>query len=123
MTTNIDRAARAVWEASRGVGAPLSVIASDHIAAALADATPPLLMPALPEPDIDGLWRTEHEKTRSYVRIGSVYEDNDRIVVSDYEGSRRTSMYLTLEEARDMAYTLLAAADYAEEHTDTEENS
>ena len=83
-------------------------------AAALADATPPLLMPDLPKPDHNGRWWTKRGQSHRYVRTGSIYSDNDRVVVSDGEGSRHTSMCLTTEEAIDLAYALLAAADHTE---------
>lgn len=104
MTTNIDRAARAVWEASRGVGEPLSGIASYHIAAALADATPPLLMPDLPEP-------AEEEALIYFGDDPNTYAFPDGRVMTIHGDSW---CYATAEELRARAYTLLAAANYAE---------
>lgn len=114
MTTNIDRAARAVWEASRGVGEPLSVIASDHIAAALADATPPLLMPDLPEPTN---WTQEH-----YSNLPTWFDLDVTVkkgAVEFHHGGYTTGEndeIYSPASARDLAYALLAAANYAEKN-------
>ena len=106
--TNIDRAALTVWEASRGAGEPLSGIASYYTAAALADAAPPLLLPdLLPEPDeccevdIDPLLVRIDTATRNVC-----LEDPD-----PYEGR---AIYMTPDEARGVALSLIAAADDAE---------
>lgn len=108
MTTNIERAARTVWEASRGVGEPLSAIASDHIAAVLADATRPLLMPDLPEPT---RWK-QNEEPKWDVCDTTVspagYEG--RVIVEDFDDQWEASA----GDVRALAYAMLAAANYAE---------
>lgn len=106
MTTNIYRAARTVWWASRGAGEPLSAITSDYIAAALADATPTLLMPDLPEPvEKDGLiYFGDKDDTYAFPdgRVMTIHGDSWG--------------YATAEELRARAYNLLAAANYAEKN-------
>lgn len=106
MTTNIERAARMVWEASRGVGEPLSAIASDHIAAALADTTPPLLMPDLPEKERDGRWKVAHK----HLPISHTSTAGTQVTIRTSGGWWHTDW----DEARSLGLALLAAADYAE---------
>lgn len=106
MTTNINSAANTVWEASRGVGEPLSAIASEYIAAAFAKATPTLLMPDLPEP-------AEEE--------GLIYFGDDPNTYAFPDGRVMTIngdswCYATAEELRARAYNFLAAANYAEKN-------
>lgn len=98
--TNTERAARTVWEASRGVGEPLSAIASDHIAAALADAG--LLMPDLPEPVADEVGELEWGGIARWEPDGSLQ------VTDDLYGET-SPHYL-----RATALAMLAAANYAE---------
>ena len=72
------------------------------------------LMPDLPDPNDNGYWWLEHGRSYDHVRLGSIYEDNDRVIVSGNEGPHHISMALTRDEARGLALALLAAADYAE---------
>ena len=110
MTTNIDRAALTVWEASRGVGEPLSGIASYHIAAVLADATPSLLLPDLPEPT---RWK-QHKEPEWDACDTTVFPAGyeGRVVVEEGAGSWEA----TAVDIRALALAMLAAAKYAEEN-------
>ena len=105
--TNIDRAARMVWDASRAAGEPLSAIASDYIAAAIADATPPLLLPDLPEPD--GF--CEGDLDPLLVRIDTATRN---ICLEDPDPYEGRAIYMTHDEARGVALSLIAAANHAE---------
>ncbi|WP_312980994.1 hypothetical protein [Corynebacterium sp.] len=105
--TNIDRAARMVWDASRAAGEPLSAIASDYIAAALADATPPLLLPDLPEPDGFSDW----DMDPLVVRIDTATRD---VCLEDPDPYEGRAIYMSPDEARGVALSLIAAANDAE---------
>jgi len=109
--TNIDRAARTVWEASRGAGEPLSAIASDYIAAALADAG--LLMPELPEPQLvpTGMedrvylsWRSDPVDVEQSARITELFTPGESFPI----------LSLDADESRCLGLRLLAAANHAE---------
>lgn len=104
MTTNIDRAADIVRENSFSRR-------SEDVAQALADATPPLLMPDLPEPEIENYsnqptWFDSEVEVRNgaveFYHGGYANEENDYIC--------------SPAVARDLAYALLAAANYAEKN-------
>ena len=118
MTTNIDRAA-GIIRAMVKIENPTH---DTDVAQALADATPPLLMSDLPEPDRDGFWWPEHGRNYGNVHVSPVYvRDMGQVVpmVTIARGgpgyaSRYTSMTLTKDEALELASILTAAADYAE---------
>lgn len=106
--TDEARAARKVWEASRGVGEPLSAIASDYIAAALADDG--LLMPDLPEPDnAYPEWSFENLSISPGIDPGEV-----AIEWEDREDTGRGTVGRSRYLAPDQVLALLAAANYAE---------
>lgn len=110
--TNIDRAAEVLadWADSEG---GLSDIDRDYDgdltggAEALADATPPLLMPDLPDPvtDNDGwvLWDSSSVTEAGYHPEKGLWTYDDGRMVQD-----------SPERLREVACIYLAAADYAE---------
>lgn len=102
MTTNIDRAAEVLadWADSEGGLASIDRDYDGDMAGAseaLADATPPLLMPDLPETTHDGTWELPSGESIRVSRNGI------------QAGTTRTPA-----EARSYALALLAAANYAE---------
>ena len=111
--TNIDRAAQVILQST--------ACTATEVSQALADAG--LLMPDLPEPDRDGRWWSENGENYDHVRLGSVYSDDDRVVISGGESPRTAVVALTRDEALELALALLAAANRAEDHTNTKENS
>lgn len=113
MTTNIYRAALCMAEsAAREFDQDPTVIpylANRNLprAKALADATPPLLMPDLPDPvtDNDGwvLWDSSSVTEAGYHPEKGLWTYDDGRMVQD-----------SPERLREVAYIYLAAADYAE---------
>ena len=102
MTTNLDRATEII--------AQHRAMPPRDAAQSLADATPPLLMPDLPEPDIwqqgrEPIWQAcgIEVQTAGYER---------RVLFTDEYGTWETSA----DDFRALAYALLAAANYAEGH-------
>lgn len=79
----------------------------DAAAQALADETPPLLMPDLPEPDGYNAGLPWWGACDTEVRPAG-YEQ--RVICTDENGPWEA----TAQDAREFAYALLAAADYAE---------
>lgn len=71
-----------------------------------------LLMPDLPEPTRDQLWQTSALE----LGIRTVHYAADQVVVHT-SGGRLHTHY---KQARDLAYALLAAADYAEKEQGNE---
>ena len=77
------------------------------VAQALADATPPLLMPDLPVRDEFGEWGIDP----LVVRIDTATRDVCLEDTDPYEGR---AIYMLPDKAREVALALLAAASYAE---------
>lgn len=104
MTTNIERTAAAIREAFNAMSPSITLNGAETvIAQALADAG--LLMPDLPEPDMRRVSGT------SFWCEGDLYAHRgSRKVRLQVEDSRMSS-----DEARAIAFGLLAAADHAEQ--------
>lgn len=107
MTTNIERAAEILEEwTDRSWG--LAEDNADAAAQTLADAG--LLMPDLPEPNEKGFWIPFEENQDEYFEMWVSIPGSLKV-----DGSRRWRKRLTPENARSIAFALLAAADHAEQ--------
>jgi len=105
--TNIDRAAEVLWLPEPHLSTSECDDQARELAQALADATPPLLMPDLPDPvtDNDGwvLWDSSSVTEAGYHPEKGLWTYDDGRMVQD-----------SPERLREVAYIYLAAADYAE---------
>lgn len=115
MTTNVDRAAEVLWllEPHQSTS-ERDYQQARELAQALADATPPLIMPDLPEPTN---WTQEHYSNRPTwfdldvtVKKGAVEFHH-----GGYANEENDEIY-SPASARDLAYALLAAANHAEKN-------
>lgn len=105
--TNIDRAAELLWLPEPHLSSSECGDQARELAQALADATPPLLMPDLPEPEIDSdgwaTWDSSSVTEAGYHPEKGLWTYDDGRMVQD-----------SPERLREVAYIYLAAADYAE---------
>ena len=131
MNNNIERAAEITYDTLNGKYDDFSH--HKEVARALAGATPPLLMPDLPEPDLahdDSQWIADHRETWE-ADYGDDYETPDvwgdagpetsiavfpetggGMVHPTYDGE--TTESVTASEARRIGMKWLAAANHAE---------
>lgn len=106
--TNIDHAAGLLWIPEPHLSVSECDDQARELAQALADATPPLLMPDLPEPT---RWKQneEPEWDACYTTVSPAgYEG--RVIVKDSDDQWEASA----GDVRALALAMLAAADYAE---------
>ena len=108
---NIERAARAIAEsACRELAQPDDIIpylTQRNLTRAQHLAAEGLLMPDLPEPD----WFCEWGIDPLVVRIDTV---TNQVCLEDSDVYQGSEIYMSPDEAREAAFALLAAADYAE---------
>lgn len=110
--SNVDEAARIIgkimsrWDMDGRPDIPGGI--DTHIAETLADAG--LLIPDLPAPYKPRAW---HAGIADIRRINPREEEGEKLETIVLHRNGR--IYCSKEQARDLAYALLAAADYAEE--------
>ena len=111
--TNIDRAAELLWLPEPHLSNDECDDQARELAQALADATPPLLMPDLPEPQLvpTGMedrvylsWRGDPVDVEQGARITELFAPGESFPI----------LSLDADEARCLGLRLIAAADYAE---------
>ena len=106
--TNIDRAAEVLWLLEPHLSTSECDDQARELAQALADATPPLLMPDLPEPT---RWKQNEEpEWDACDTTVSPAGYEGRVIVEDSEGQWEASA----GDIRALALAMLAAANYAE---------
>ena len=109
--TNIDRLDDLLFKIGTGTGggyAELIDVAADVVSEVRRETTPQLLMPDLPEPTI---WRSGKEPR--WIACDTEIEPagyEQRVLVHNVD----ISWDLSLNDAKNLAYALLAAANYAE---------
>lgn len=121
--SNLDKAAQMIRDLSEVDGETLGYAHVHNIAQDLADAG--LLAPELPE------FRSDYSSVEVPARSTLIGHDDDcvrysrdTVLVGTWHGEvefslgkyGEVSVYMSTEQARDLAYALLAAANYAEGH-------
>lgn len=113
MSTNIDRAAELLWLPEPHLSGSECDDQARELAQALADATPPLLMPDPPEPQVvpTGMedcvylsWRGDPVDVEQSARITELFAPGESFPI----------LSLDANQARSLGLRLLAAANHAE---------